>query len=205
MNIDLLLAIKKAFDYLDNNYTTKWSTKAATRDKLISAFAQTEVSPAKYLGYKTNDGVRHAMQRAILYPKCNKPKSQEYRDWLLQLVDLFWCKHCTSIKPLAYKLKNENQCKECDSDNTKLKRNNKRALVYNYLLDKHCADCGITDPVVLEFDHRDPSLKIDNISNMMSKSWDTILAEINKCDIVCANCHRKRTAKQYGWYSFLLK
>lgn len=172
-------AINKAFDYLDENYKTKYSNKAATRDRLIEAFSQTSVSPAKYLGYRTNDGVRHAMQRAILEPKCNKPKGQEYRDWLLSLVDLFLCRSCNNICSLYDKTSKENKCKKCDNLQVAKKHTNKREKLYNYLLDKTCADCGASDPIILEFDHLDPSIKVNNISNMMSCSWDIILLEIN--------------------------
>ena len=45
--------------------------------------------------------------------------------------------------------------------------------------------------------------KRDAISNMVNRgySWKSILIEIDKCDIRCANCHRRRTAKQFGWYN----
>lgn len=63
-----------------------------------------------------------------------------------------------------------------------------------------CQDCGEVDPVVLEFDHRDD--KIMDVSTMIgSRSWSVIQAEIAKCDVVCANCHRRRTAKRFGWYN----
>ncbi len=55
-----------------------------------------------------------------------------------------------------------------------------------------CADCGETDPIVLEFDHRGE--KLFNIGEALSyRNWASILAEIAKCDVVCANCHRRRT------------
>lgn len=203
MEYTLSQAIHLAFDYLDKNYKTKWSTTAATREKLIEAFSQTDLSPAKYLGYKTNDGIRHAMQRAILEPKCEKPKGQEYRDWLLSLLGLFLCNCCKQLCLLPDKVKSENQCKKCDTQESKSKQSSKRELLYRYLSDKVCVDCGVSDPVILEFDHLDPATKVNNISNMMSCSWSVILTEINKCDIVCANCHRRRTAKNYNWYSFL--
>lgn len=71
----------------------------------------------------------------------------------------------------------------------------------DFLSGKKCVDCGESDIVVFEFDHRDPSIKKYTVSRMLSKalSWKTILTEIDKCDIICANCHKRRTAKQFGW------
>jgi hypothetical protein len=60
-----------------------------------------------------------------------------------------------------------------------------------------CVDCGETDPVVLEFDHRRD--KLFSIGMELSRrKWQSILAEIEKCDVVCANCHRRRTALRRG-------
>lgn len=63
-------------------------------------------------------------------------------------------------------------------------------------------DCGESDVVVLEFDHRDPELKVLDVSTMVSNrhSWTDIIAEIEKCDVRCANCHRRKTASQFGWH-----
>ena len=58
-------------------------------------------------------------------------------------------------------------------------------------------DCGVQYPhFVMDFDHRERSSKIDSINRMIvvrSFSKKKILDEIEKCDLVCANCHRKRT------------
>jgi hypothetical protein len=64
-----------------------------------------------------------------------------------------------------------------------------------------CKDCGVTDFAVLEFDHRDPATKVRDISSLAggAGSWRAIEAEIAKCDVVCANCHRKRTAAHFNW------
>jgi hypothetical protein len=60
-----------------------------------------------------------------------------------------------------------------------------------------CVDCSESDPLVLEFDHR--SDKIFNISKgIRDRSWASVLDEIAKCDVVCANCHRRRTARRGG-------
>jgi 5-methylcytosine-specific restriction endonuclease McrA len=60
-----------------------------------------------------------------------------------------------------------------------------------------CVDCGETDPVVLEFDHlRDKKFAIGPA--LSQKSWNSILDEMEKCEVVCANCHRRRTARRRG-------
>ena len=61
---------------------------------------------------------------------------------------------------------------------------------------KPCADCHqIYDPCVMDFDHRDPSKKRKAVGQMATASRKTLLAEIEKCDLVCSNCHRMRTKK----------
>ena len=83
-----------------------------------------------------------------------------------------------------------------------------RLKIFNYLKEHPCIVCGESDPVVLCFDHIDPSNKIMNVSIMISRmvrGWDYILNEINKCQVLCANCHARKTAKQQGWYQLLDK
>lgn len=60
-----------------------------------------------------------------------------------------------------------------------------------------CTDCGENNPIVLDFDHiRD---KKYNISRMIHDgfSWSSIKKEIEKCQVVCANCHRIRTYNRF--------
>ncbi|MCA1615336.1 MAG: hypothetical protein LC800_14785 [Acidobacteria bacterium] len=59
-----------------------------------------------------------------------------------------------------------------------------------------CADCGgVFHPWVMEFDHRDAADKVGAVGNLVSRGCtdERLLAEMAKCDIVCANCHRMRT------------
>jgi len=66
-----------------------------------------------------------------------------------------------------------------------------------YFVAHPCVDCGETDPVVLEFDHlRDKRFDIGQA--LAFRNWTSILAEIAKCEVVCANCHRRRTARRRG-------
>ena len=66
-----------------------------------------------------------------------------------------------------------------------------------YFVTHPCVDCGETDPVVLEFDHlRDKHFEISRA--LHGRNWQAILNEIEKCEVVCANCHRRRTARRRG-------
>jgi hypothetical protein len=66
-----------------------------------------------------------------------------------------------------------------------------------YFASHPCADCGEVDPIVLEFDHLGGKL-FDIGTALPCQSWASILAEIEKCEVVCANCHRRRTKRRQG-------
>lgn len=72
-------------------------------------------------------------------------------------------------------------------------------IVFDLLSQRPCIDCGESDPVVLEFDHRDPATKRAAISEGIHACWsiEDLLEEIAKCDVRCANCHRRKTAQEY--------
>jgi len=77
-----------------------------------------------------------------------------------------------------------------------------RGLLLEYLSTKKCIDCGENNPIVLDFDHTCVIKKFKPISIMLSGhySWDSVLKEIEKCEIRCANCHRKKTYLQFGFF-----
>jgi hypothetical protein len=57
-----------------------------------------------------------------------------------------------------------------------------------------CADCGIKYPYyVMDFDHREGEIKQYELNRIDRMSIKAILREIEKCDVVCSNCHRVRT------------
>jgi hypothetical protein len=58
-----------------------------------------------------------------------------------------------------------------------------------------CIDCGESDPVVLEFDHVGDK-RFDISKGLRDRNWQSVLDEIAKCEVVCANCHRRRTARR---------
>ena len=60
-----------------------------------------------------------------------------------------------------------------------------------------CVDCGETDPVTLEFDHL-ANKSFDIGQALPYRNLQSILDEIAKGEVVCANCHRRRTARRRG-------
>ena len=58
--------------------------------------------------------------------------------------------------------------------------------------DAKCMGCGNTDLRVLDFHHRDPSQRKFRVTMILTYNWNTIMEEVVKCDILCANCHRIR-------------
>jgi hypothetical protein len=95
-------------------------------------------------------------------------------------------------KRATYRDKNRMGIRQTVAD--RLKENN--AFVAAYLACHPCVDCGHDDVDVLEFDHRDPKDKSFNISKRRGETLKALEAEVAKCDIRCANCHRKRHAAE---------
>ena len=92
------------------------------------------------------------------------------------------------------------------ANQAKIRQRNFDNLV-QYLSDRSCTDCGISDSRVLEFDHLPEFNKIFDISRAISgstRSWNSILNEISKCEVVCANCHRIRTMARGNWKRSLI-
>lgn len=113
------------------------------------------------------------------------------------------CKCCYKIsrKKTQYQHyeKNKQQYKDRANNRRKKLGSDNRKLMMEFLKDNHCVDCGNDNPIVLEFDHLHN--KQYGISTMMSSyPWEKILVEISKCEVVCANCHKIRTATRAKWY-----
>jgi hypothetical protein len=74
-----------------------------------------------------------------------------------------------------------------------------QAYVMEVLRRRACADCGQADAIVLEFDHVGP--KRADVATLVRRGvrLSVLDAEIEQCEVVCANCHRRRTALRAGW------
>lgn len=110
------------------------------------------------------------------------------------------CRKCQAAYRRAHYLANRDTYIRREVARIKRYRLENRQLMLAYLRGHPCVDCGESDPVMLEFDHRDPSLKKGYVSVMAAhKPWRLVLVEIAKCDVRCANCHQRRTAGQFNW------
>ncbi|MFF0154052.1 hypothetical protein [Micromonospora sp. NPDC005203] len=135
------------------------------------------------------------------------------------------CSKCQQVKPLADFALNRQRpdgrttyCKSCKKQYnatyynlTKDRHNPSRAerrvrhragntrRLIEYLSTHPCVDCGETDVVVLDFDHQRDKIAEDSRLLKDNAPWERIAAEIKKCDVVCANDHRRRTARTQGW------
>ncbi len=104
-----------------------------------------------------------------------------------------------------YYLRDPAPYKASAAANNKLATDRNRERLRDFFRTAECMDCGTRAFAVLELDHRDPQQKRDDVSNLVRqpRSWATVAKEIAKCDVVCANCHRKRTARHFGWRKLL--
>src|SRR5438105_9081688 len=110
------------------------------------------------------------------------------------------CRSCQATYRRQHYLRNKPTYVENERLRVRGHRLRNRDLLVDYLRVHPCIDCGETDIVVLDFDHRDPSLKRMEVAKLAArKPWPTVLKEIAKCDVRCASCHRRRTAEQFRW------
>ncbi len=116
-----------------------------------------------------------------------------------------YCRDCTRKYSKQYY--NDNR----ESEITRLsvysinKQKENALFVYEYLRKHPCIDCGEDDPIVLDFDHVRGHKKhsICLLSNS-SYSLNVIKKEIKKCEIRCANCHRRKTAKERNYLRYAI-
>ena len=80
------------------------------------------------------------------------------------------------------------------------RRETVRELSMRYKTENPCVDCNKFYPsYVMDLDHvRGEKKKAVSALVSANRPWDEIKEEIDKCDLVCANCHRERTYKRLG-------
>lgn len=116
------------------------------------------------------------------------------------------CKQCYKLHRKTYYAEHYAKYSQQYRDRAKQRRLSIRkeyhTQLLSYLRQHPCVQCSEDDVRVLEFDHIVPSQKSFGISWAVRYgiSWDKIEQEMLKCQVLCANCHKKRTAEQASWY-----
>lgn len=108
------------------------------------------------------------------------------------------CSRCKQEKDETefYQRKNRSSgitsmCKACMLNYMKEKRDALMIKINKYKGDKGCEKCGEKRFYLLDFHHSNPDEKEFTISNHTRKTFENLLPEISKCNVLCANCHRE--------------
>jgi hypothetical protein len=107
-----------------------------------------------------------------------------------------WCRDCFAEANAANYRKNREREKARLLRQVTQRRSEVRAKIIEYLREHPCVDCGETDIVVLEFDHVREKIADISVYASGGRSWQRVKAEIDKCEVRCANCHRRKTRER---------
>jgi hypothetical protein len=135
--------------------------------------------------------------------RCKEEKSINEFNFKIKALNLRHkqCKDCTRLLIKNHYNKNKGYYLEkTHRRNTKL-RLEIIGYLQQYLSERSCVDCGESDIAVLEFDHNGELPKFKAVSSLIKHGYplQKIKEEIDKCDVRCANCHRRKTAKDFKW------
>ena len=119
------------------------------------------------------------------------------------------CRYCKKSYPESYfgvalttpnKVYRRHKCRNCYRATKNILRKKIRDWLKEYKKEYKCSSCGINDYRVLEFHHIDKKVKDFAISSAYNNmGLEQIKQEINKCAILCANCHRITHYEENGW------
>lgn len=114
-----------------------------------------------------------------------------------------WCIDCkATYNSQDYKkLGNPSRVRERNAE--KIERN--QLFVAKYLSEHSCVDCGEDDITVLDFDHQENKEFNVPVLICMGYGLDTLKKEIAKCQVRCANCHRRKTHKERNTFKYLFR
>ena len=158
----------KLKEYLDNNYSTR----------KIASLENKSLGSIRYWMKKYNLCSKYYKQVPVGHSYCSKC------DCTKPLGD-FSLRKTRNNKPSAY-------CKSCDNKRKALKAREFKQECLNYLGTNCCSKCGYNNNIVaLDFHHLDPTEKEAGLASMGRALNNKVKKELDKCIVLCANCHRE--------------
>jgi hypothetical protein len=139
------------------------------------------------------------MKRCV---SCGQLKDEEEFNWRYkdQGIRQSSCRDCQHGHQSEFYRNHQEEEKERTKQRKVKTREEARAFVCEYLSSHPCQRCGESDPRVLEFDHIRG--KGENVARLISEgaSIERIRIEVSLCQVLCSNCHRKKTSDENGWF-----
>ncbi len=132
---------------------------------------------------------------------CWEWKDEEEFNWRIAGVKRWGiCRECQRKQKVDWYHEHKETYGPAKNQRTRDMREAARQYVYDYLSTHPCVQCGESDPRVLEFDHLGD--KDNTVAKMVASGSpiSSIEREIAKCQVLCANCHRKKTSDERGWF-----
>lgn len=133
--------------------------------------------------------------------KCNQEKSvEEFHRLRKDSPELRpSCKACRNQENKQYFLANRADALERSRNSKRVQKSRNVKNLIEYLLEHPCVDCGFSDIRALDFDHQEDKKKCISLMVKSGYIWETIAAEIEKCVVRCANCHRIKTSVDFNY------
>lgn len=143
------------------------------------------------------------MQTTKTCTKCNSTKPTidfSFRNKAKEKL-CSWCKSCQKgYKDQHYQDNRDKYIRKMHTHRRK-HRTEMYTKMMTYYKSHPCLDCGEDDYIVCQSDHT-RGKKRDCISHLIHRGcqWSEIEKELAKCETRCANCHMRKTAKEFDWY-----
>lgn len=134
-----------------------------------------------------------------LCSKCKRLLDESNFNWKIKNVKLaVHCKDCSRAYIRQHYLNNKQYYLNKALKRNVIVKHNCQIYIAKYLANHPCVDCGENDILVLEFDHTDRRDKDLEISKIIRRrgSLQKLIEEIDKCEVRCANCHRRKTENE---------
>jgi hypothetical protein len=161
---------------------------------------------AQYLGALESQCKETCMLNKKHCPGCDLDLDIDLFSWknVAKGIRQTWCKRCLKSANRSHYLNTTQIYKNRAIERNKKLREKGQRKLFEYLSTHPCVDCGNTDIRCLEFDHV-RGTKLESIAELLSRatSWTKIEAELAKCEVRCANCHRLKTNERGGYWKHL--